>query len=349
MRKVRSAGSTHSPQPRSLVKTGKEDKTTSLMSVQEVELVAVDPPMGSDNHIFALEPFTVRATLRTSYPINLVRAQFYTNLQHKLNPDGQWQGVDLTFVKKQEDGTSIFQSTFLGTSAGDFEYTIRMALRRILMHTRAKSSSISSSAPGGIGPVTSTDDEVEWKWASNFGQNGKIHVSPPSEDLPWTKGPQVAEVLHNLYIGNLSAASQCKELHFDALLNCSRECEVVAPPNIHYHKIPLADGANNTIRENDIRDAVAWVEQRLDQGAKTLVFCRAGLGRSGSVLISYLFYAHPEWTFQQTLDELWKVKSDVYPHKDLQNTLEKVFPRVLKPAPLLHRTGSVNGMASIKF
>jgi len=208
-----------------------------------------------------------------------------------------------------------------------------------------KTSSVGFGTPLLGAPTQhQAEEDIEWKWASGIGQNGRIYVSPPSEDLPWTKGPQVAEVSPGLYIGNLSAASQPQDFH--ALLNCSSESEVYPPSNILYHKIPLADGANNVISEQHIREAVAWLEQRLDQNAKTLVFCRAGLGRSGSVLISYVYYAHPNWTFQQALEHIWRVKSDVYPHKDLQHTLEKVFPRAAAPMPLLHRGNSVSSFST---
>ena len=73
--------------------------------------------------------------------------------------------------------------------------------------------------------------------------------------------------------------------------------------------------------------AVRWVEQRVRQGCKVLVHCRAGIGRSGSIGIAYLFYSNPELTYKQTLEQIWKVKNDIFPHKDLEATLEKLFPR----------------------
>lgn len=106
-------------------------------------------------------------------------------------------GSDLKFVRKLEDGVAIFQSSFIGTGAGSFEYTVRSTLmKRIAPARKPSNAGLNSPAVTGspmMSMSTVSDDDIDWKWAANFGQNGKIYVSPPSEDLPWTKGPQMAE------------------------------------------------------------------------------------------------------------------------------------------------------------
>ena len=50
-------------------------------------------------------------------------------------------------------------------------------------------------------------------------------------------------------------------------------------------------------------------------------------GRSGSVGIAYCFVKHRHWSYRQVLEYVWSKKPDVYPHSQLQGSLEKLFPR----------------------
>ena len=76
-------------------------------------------------------------------------------------------------------------------------------------------------------------------------------------------------------------------------------------------------------------EAIAWIERQLQQGKKkVLVNCRAGIGRSGSIVLAYCFYKHPQWSYRQALDYIWSQKADIYPHKHLQNSLERLFTRI---------------------
>ncbi len=81
-------------------------------------------------------------------------------------------------------------------------------------------------------------------------------------------------------------------------------------------------------------EALAWIEEQLQQGKeKILINCRAGIGRSGSVGLAYCFSRYPQWSYKQTLDFIWRKKADIYPHRHLQESLEKLFPRSSGPAP----------------
>ncbi len=77
-----------------------------------------------------------------------------------------------------------------------------------------------------------------------------------------------------------------------------------------------------------IGEAIAWIARQLQQGKKkVLVNCRAGIGRSGSIVLAYCFYKHPQWSYRQALDYIWSKKADIYPHKHLRDSLERLFER----------------------
>lgn len=62
-------------------------------SLNDIEIVSIDPPLGSENHVFTLESFKVTAGFRSSLPVNLLRVQLWTNAIHRHNPEGNWHGL----------------------------------------------------------------------------------------------------------------------------------------------------------------------------------------------------------------------------------------------------------------
>lgn len=114
---------------------------------------------------------------------------------------------------------------------------------------------------------------------------------------------------------------------FDAVLNMSAELDDFYGSNIQYLKIGLPDGAHNAIPSSVIKEAVQWIDERVREQKKVLVHCRAGIGRSGSIGIAYLYYSNPSWTFKDTLRAVWSVKPEVYPHQSLDAALDKLYTR----------------------
>lgn len=101
------------------------------------------------------------------------------------------------------------------------------------------------------------------------------------------------------------------------------------------HKvISVAPGAHNRISDAILKEAVGFLQQELEEGKKVLVHCRDGNGRSGSVAVAYIAYQlkkHQPWRkndggeiYQQALNEIWKWKCDVYPHKGLRQSVESI-------------------------
>lgn len=299
-----------------------------------LEILAVNPPLCSHRDFVMLESFTVTMTVRYFDSIKHLKPQVWTNAINKTNPSGRWHAIDMYLSKTESDGqTHHFRSTFILTGQGHYEFMPRIGFRKNRQTEKLTSGGKSEEEELQEeieASFAEDDDDIEcWKWAGGFGDNGRIKVHPPSERMPWTKGPQAAQIAPNVFIGNFIAASHARELGFSAILNMAKELEMFYPDedNIEYKKLGALDGAHNPIDISFIEEGVKWIEDKVENGHKVLVHCRAGIGRSGSIGIAYLYSKNSQWSFKDTLKNIWSFKPDIYPHKNLETTLEKLFPR----------------------
>jgi len=312
---------------------------------------------GSQHKIFMLESFTVTLVLSSSCPVQLLRPQLWTNVIHMLNPEGRWHALEMVLISKDDEQLK-FQSTFVTTATGCFEFTCRVGVRKFPKKDSVPApngfytaNGFHSNSPpncftGHHHPIGKhertkslidvTDDVAEWRWGGEFGKNGCLIVEPPNPDESWTTSPEIVEIAPNLFSGNFIAAQQATELGFTSVLNLAAEVDVVLPENslIKYKKISLEPGAQKLISENEIKEAVRWIEQQIKQKGKVLMACRAGVGRSGSLAIAYLYSNHPDWTYTRTLNEIWNINSNISPHQGLEHTLENLFPRITDFIPV---------------
>ncbi|KAF9912757.1 hypothetical protein BX616_010237, partial [Lobosporangium transversale] len=104
------------------------------------------------------------------------------------------------------------------------------------------------------------------------------------------------------------------------------------------HKVlTMSPGAHNVISDAVLKEAVEFLRKEIAQGKKVLVHCRDGNGRSGSVVVAYIasqmqIYAKRaghkdseiESYYDASLKEVWKWKCDVYPHKGLKQSIERI-------------------------
>ena len=262
-----------------------------------------DPPLGSHNGRYMLEQVGATVKLGSRHPAEALRVQLWTNALSKFNSEGDWHGIDLDFAGKDAEGRFIFQGSFLPTSVGEYRFTYRAGLE---------------------------SEPEQWHWAEGVAEDGYLVVRHPSPDTEWAQGVSAVEILPGVYVGNLIAASDAESLGFEAVLNLAEELTVTygSGNGIASKKIGLSDGAHNPIPEDRLHEAVEWVGMQVNSGKKVLLHCRAGIGRSGSVGIAYCFRQHPDWSYEETLQHVWSKKSDIYPHKHLQRSVERLFPRM---------------------
>lgn len=87
-----------------------------------------------------------------------------------------------------------------------------------------------------------------------------------------------------LIVGNIDDANNPPS-QIGGLLLVAEEQNVVAPARVIYAKVPLKEfGEPQTAA---LSDAVDWIESHIAE-RRIMVCCRAGMGRSVSVVIAYL-------------------------------------------------------------
>ncbi|MGK7948524.1 MAG: dual specificity protein phosphatase family protein [Xenococcaceae cyanobacterium] len=262
----------------------------------------IHPPLNSIVTLYMLETFGASVKLVSTYSPDEIWVQLWTNTLNKFNSEGNWHPIELSYQSSESENTYIFQGSFTPTSQGDYQFTYRVGVKR---------------------------QPEQWQWAGKLGENGYLSIAAPSPEMIWTQGANHAEVMPSVYVGNFIAASNAVELGFDAVLNLAEEFLLDFSPDtgIAYNHLKLKDGAQHPIADEIIKDAIAWIERQLQQGKKkVLINCRAGIGRSGSIGLAYCFYKNPEWSYQEAKNYIWSKKADIYPHKHLQDSLERLFP-----------------------
>ncbi len=261
----------------------------------------IHPSLNSHLTLYMLEYLGVTVKLKSFYSPEELKVQIWTNTFTKFNSQGEWHFIDLSHKFQESNNLFVFQGGFRPTNEGKYQLTYRVRLKQ---------------------------QPEQWQWAGNFEENVYLEVKPPSPELIWTQGACYTEILPHVYVGNFIAASQAAELGIDAVLNLTNEFTLTFPDDnqIAYKQIGLLDGAEHSIPDKVLLEAIAWIEEQLQQGKKkVLINCRAGIGRSGSVGLAYCFYKHPQWNYQETLDYIWSKKADIYPHSGLQESLEYLF------------------------
>ncbi|ULA63949.1 MAG: Dual specificity protein phosphatase family protein [Nitrospira sp.] len=105
------------------------------------------------------------------------------------------------------------------------------------------------------------------------------------------------------------------------LLLVAEEFQVEPPAWLDYEYIPFKEFS--AVDPARLDRAVAWLEARAP-GTRTLVCCRAGMGRSASVLIAY-FCCNQGLSYEDAVAFVKARRPGAMPLPQLQTTIEKVM------------------------
>jgi len=121
-------------------------------------------------------------------------------------------------------------------------------------------------------------------------------------------------ILDRLAVGDIDDARNLPR-KITALLNCSEEHDTNRE-GVEYLKIPLIDF--QPINPEYIPKAVAWIKEKIVNHG-VLLHCNAGIGRSPSIAVCYLYEIG--FSFEEAV---WLVKSKrpgAVPHGELRSAI----------------------------
>ena len=143
-----------------------------------------------------------------------------------------------------------------------------------------------------------------------------------------------------LLVGNIEDAAR-PPAQVGGLLLVAEEQDITAPSWLAYAKIPLKEFGEP--EASALCQAIDWIESHIADN-RIMVCCRAGMGRSVSVIIAYLCCVE-HLTYEEAVKLVLTRRPGGVPLPKLQETVEKVLAtrrgRVCGPS------GQVGPLASV--
>jgi protein-tyrosine phosphatase len=126
-------------------------------------------------------------------------------------------------------------------------------------------------------------------------------------------------VTESLMVGNLEDAQNPPDV-VSGLLYLAAEHQIKPPPGLLFEQIPLKEfGEADPL---DVDKAIDWLE-RHESTHRVMVCCRAGMGRSVSVVIAHLCCVK-EMSYADALSLLRARRPGTTPLPNLERTIEQV-------------------------
>ena len=126
-------------------------------------------------------------------------------------------------------------------------------------------------------------------------------------------------ITDHLLAGSLDDAQRPPEV-ISTLLFVAEEFSITPAARVDYHRIPFREFAKADPVK--LMEAVQWLEPRASKGL-TLVCCRAGMGRSVSVVMAYLCCVEGR-TYDEVLKLVMARRPGAMPLPNLQVAIEQV-------------------------
>ncbi len=126
-------------------------------------------------------------------------------------------------------------------------------------------------------------------------------------------------ITDSLLVGSIDDAQGPPEV-VGTLLLVAEEFTITPAACVDYHRIPFREFAK--VDPAKLAEAVRWLEPRASKGM-TLVCCRAGMGRSVSVVMAYLCCVEGR-TYDEVLKLVMARRPGAMPLPNLQVAIEQV-------------------------
>ncbi len=126
-------------------------------------------------------------------------------------------------------------------------------------------------------------------------------------------------ITDNLLVGSIGDAQEPPEV-IGTLLLVAEEFLITPAAWLDYHQVPFREFAKADPLK--LMEAIQWLEPRAPKG-RTLVCCRAGMGRSVSVVMAYLCCVEGR-TYDDVLKLVMARRPGAMPLPNLQVAIEQV-------------------------
>ncbi|HEX6727419.1 MAG TPA: dual specificity protein phosphatase [Nitrospira sp.] len=126
-------------------------------------------------------------------------------------------------------------------------------------------------------------------------------------------------ITDNLLVGSIDDAEGPPEV-VGTLLLVAEEFTITPAAWVDYHRIPFREFAK--VDPAKLAEAVQWLQSRAPK-SRTLVCCRAGMGRSVSVVMAYLCCVEGR-TYDEVLKLVMARRPGAMPLPNLQVAIEQV-------------------------
>ena len=129
-----------------------------------------------------------------------------------------------------------------------------------------------------------------------------------------------------LLIGSLRAIYTI----IDDVVNCAKECKYNLPPNIPYLQFDYNDDHNQILHCEDIFKTIEFINAHRNNGYNVLVHCYAGISRSSSFVIAYMFSCVDKYDWLEKNKELL-LKSSHKTFTELTISILKLYRPCINP------------------
>jgi protein-tyrosine phosphatase len=147
-------------------------------------------------------------------------------------------------------------------------------------------------------------------------------------------------ITETLLVGNINDAS-APPPQINAVLQVAAEFTARPPHRVQSGRVPFVEYA--TADPLLLDQAVSWVEQHHYSGNRVIVCCRAGMGRSVSVVMAYLCCVQG-MTYAEVLKLVMARRPGATPLPKLEDAISQV--RLLREARARGKQGSAPSPAS---
>lgn len=127
------------------------------------------------------------------------------------------------------------------------------------------------------------------------------------------------QITERLFVGNIYDAER-PPAQVGAVLLVAQEFTVDAPPSLAYGRIPFKEFSEAA--STKLAEAVSWIEQHVAE-SRVMVCCRAGMGRSVSVVMAYLCCVE-NMAYGDVLKLVMARRPGAMPLPQLEETIEAV-------------------------